>query len=338
MSSRRPLHLDATVRGFDLAHVSDWARRCEELGVERLWTTETNHDPFFPLVLAAQATQRVGLATGVAIALPRSPMHLAYSAWDLQQLSRGRFVLGVGSQIKPHIRHRFSSTWDKPVARLKELVLAVKAIHQAWETGEELAFRGDFYRHTLMPPAFRPEKLGDWSPPPVVMAAYRPAMLIAAGEAADGILVHPLQSVRYVQGTVIPAVAEGLARGGRFREDFEISLCLFAVTTEEEIEEARRRIAFYASTPMYRDTLVAEGLDDLGAELHRLSTTNGWARMPGLITDEILDLFVVRAPTGAAVAAEIRRRYEGLVDRVNLHAGERSEPERWAEIAAAMRS
>lgn len=329
------MQLDATVRGFDLAHVAGWAAQCEQLGVGRLWTTETNHDPFFPLVLAAQATQRVGLATGVAIALPRSPMHLAYSSWDLQQLSRGRFVLGVGSQIKPHIRHRFSSTWDKPVARLRELVLAVKAIHHAWQTDGDLAFRGDFYKHTLMPPAFRPERLGDWGPPPVVMAAYRPAMLEAAGEVADGILVHPLQSVRYVRETVLPAVEKGLAKAGRTRDQFELSLCLFAVQTEEEIEEARNRIAFYASTPMYRETLSVEGLDDLAAELHRLSTTGGWAEMPKLVTDDILDLFVVRAPTGAAVAAEIQRRYAGLVDRVNLHAGERSEPERWAEIAAA---
>jgi alkanesulfonate monooxygenase SsuD/methylene tetrahydromethanopterin reductase-like flavin-dependent oxidoreductase (luciferase family) len=213
------IHLDATVRGFDLAHVAGWARRCEELGVERLWTTETNHDPFFPLVLAAAATERVGLATGVAIALPRSPMHVAYAAWDLQQLSRGRFVLGVGSQIKPHIRHRFSSTWDKPVARLRELVLAVKAIHAAWQGDTELAFRGDFYHHTLMPPAFRPERLGPWAPPPVVMAAYRPAMLEAAGEVADGILVHPLQSVRYVRDTVLPSVEAGLARAGRVPGD-----------------------------------------------------------------------------------------------------------------------
>ena len=331
------VHLDATVRGFDLARIAGWAARCEELGVERLWTTETNHDPFFPLVLAAQATTKVGLATGVAIALPRSPMHLAYSAWDLQQLSRGRFVLGVGSQIKPHIRHRFSSTWDKPVARLSEIVRAVKAIHHAWQTDGDLAFRGDFYRHTLMPPAFRPERLGNWGPPPVVMAAYRPAMLEAAGEVADGVLIHPLQSVRYVRDTVLPSVERGLAKAGRSRAEFEVSLCLFAVQSEEEVEEARRRIAFYGSTPMYRETLTAEGLDDLGAELHRLSTTNGWEQMPGLITDEILDLFVVRAPTGAAVAAEIQRRYGGLVERVNLHAGETAEPERWAEIAAAMR-
>ena len=330
------VHLDATVRGFDLARIGEWAARCEELGVERLWTTETNHDPFFPLVLAAQATRKVELATGVAIALPRSPMHLAYSAWDLQQLSRGRFVLGVGSQIKPHIRHRFSSTWDKPVARLSEIVRAVKAIHHAWQTDGDLAFRGDFYRHTLMPPAFRPERLGNWGPPPVVMAAYRPAMLEAAGEVADGVLIHPLQSVRYVRDTVLPSVERGLAKAGRSRAEFEVSLCLFAVQSEEEVEEARRRIAFYGSTPMYRDTLTAEGLDDVGAELHRLSTTNGWEQMPGLITDEILDLFVVRAPTGAAVAAEIQRRYGGLVERVNLHAGEKAEPERWAEIAAAM--
>lgn len=329
------MELDATVRGFDLAHVAAWARRCEELGVGRLWTTETNHDPFFPLVLAAGATEHVGLATGVAIALPRSPMHLAYSAWDLQALSAGRFVLGVGSQIKPHIRHRFSSVWDKPVSRMRELVLAVKAIHTAWQEDAPLEFRGDFYRHTLMPPAFRPERGGPWGPPPVVMAAYRAPMLEAAGEVADGVIVHPLNSVRYVTGTVLPAVGRGLARSGRRREDFELTLCLFTAQTEEEVEEVRRRISFYASTPTYRDTLTAEGLDDVAAELHRLSTTGGWDAMPSLITDEILDLFAVRGSGGAEVAAEIHRRYGGLVERINLHAGERAEPERWAEIASA---
>ena len=329
------MQLDATVRGFDLAHVPAWARRCEELGVGRLWTTETNHDPFFPLVLAAQATQRVGLATGVAIALPRSPMHLAYAAWDLQTLSCGRFVLGVGSQIRPHIRHRFSSEWDKPVSRMRELVLAVKAIHAAWQEDAPLEFRGDFYRHTLMPPAFRPERAGSWGPPPVVMAAYRGPMLEAAGEVADGVIVHPLQSVRYLTETVLPTVELGLARSGRRREDFELTLCLFTAQTEEEVEEVRRRLSFYASTPMYRDTLAAEGLDDVAAELHRLSTTGGWEAMPALITDEILDLFAVRGSGGAEIAAEIQRRYGGLVDRINLHAGERAEPERWAEIAAA---
>ena len=332
------MHLDATVRGFDLAHVAAWAQECERLGVERLWTTETNHDPFFPLVLAAPATTTVGLATGVAIALPRSPMHLAQAAWDLQQLSGGRFTLGVGSQIRPHIRHRFSSTWDKPVSRMRELVLAVKAIHYAWQNDTELAFRGEFYKHTLMPPAFRPERLGDWGPPPVVMAAYRGPMLEAAGEVADGVLIHPLQSVRYVTETVLPTIQAGLDKAGRSRSSFELSVCLFAVQSEAEVEEARGRIAFYASTPMYRDTLTAEGLDDVAQELHRLSTTGGWSEMPKLITDEILDLFVVRAESGAAIAAEIHRRYDGLVERVNLHAGERSEPARWAEIAAAFRA
>ncbi len=329
------MEIDATVRGFDLAHVPAWARRCEELGVGRLWTTETNHDPFFPLVLAAQATERVGLATGVAIALPRSPMHLAYSAWDLQALSGGRFVLGLGSQIKPHIRHRFSSVWDKPVSRLRELVLAVKAIHTAWEEEAPLEFRGDFYHHTLMPPAFRPERLGPWGPPPVVMAAYRGPMLEAAGEVADGVVIHPLQSVRYVKETVLPTVERGLATSGRTRADFEVTLCLFVMQTEEEIEEVRKRISFYASTPMYRDTLTDEGLDDVAQELHRLSTTGGWEAMPALISDEILDLFAVRGESGAAIAAEIERRYGGLVERINLHAGERSEPEQWAEIASA---
>ena len=329
------MEIDATVRGFDLAHVPAWARRCEQLGVGRLWTTETNHDPFFPLVLAAPATERVGLATGVAIALPRSPMHLAYAAWDLQALSGGRFVLGLGSQIKPHIRHRFSAVWDKPVSRMRELVLAVKAIHTAWEEDAPLEFRGDFYHHTLMPPAFRPERLGAWGPPPVVMAAYRGPMLEAAGEVADGVLIHPLQSVRYIKETVLPTVERGLATSGRTRADFEVTLCLFTMQTEQEIEEVRKRISFYASTPMYRDTLTDEGLDDVAQELHRLSTTDGWDAMPALITDEILDLFAVRGANGAAIAAEIERRYGGLVERINLHAGERAEPEQWAEIAAA---
>lgn len=167
------------------------------------------------------------------------------------------------------------------------------------------------------------------------MAAYRGPMLEAAGEVADGVVIHPLQSVRYVKETVLPTVERGLATSGRTRADFEVTLCLFVMQTEEEIEEVRKRISFYASTPMYRDTLTDEGLDDVAQELHRLSTTGGWEAMPALISDEILDLFAVRGESGAAIAAEIERRYGGLVERINLHAGERSEPEQWAEIASA---
>lgn len=329
------MKVDATIRGFELAEVADWARRCEELGIDGIWSTETSHDPFFPLVIAAEHTSRLQLGTGVALAFPRSPMHLAYAAWDLQALSRGRFVLGLGSQVRAHVTKRFSAEWSHPAPRMREIVRAVRAIWQSWDDGTPLQFRGEFYKHVLMPPAFSPGR-SPFGQPPIHLAAVGKRMLEVAGEVADGVIVHPLQTALYVRETLLPAVERGLRRGGRPRNGFEVDLSLFVATSEEEAEDVRRRIAFYASTPAYRLVLSAHGWDDAHEELHRLSRTGGWAEMPAVVTDEMLDAFAVCRPTPEEAGREVLARYAGLVDRVNLHAGEVADPERWAGVVAAL--
>jgi probable F420-dependent oxidoreductase len=329
------VRLDATLRGVPLADVAQWARRCETMRFDGLFTTETNNDPFIPLTLAAEHTSRVELGTGIAIAPPRSPMHLAYTGWGMQELSRGRFILGLGSQIRAHVERRFGAVWDRPAERMREMVLALRAIWDSWRTGEPLHFNGTFYRHTLMPPAFRPRP-HPHPPPAVFLAGVRERMIRVAGEVADGLLVHPLQSPRYLSETILPALEQGLESAGRRRQDVQISVALFVSTSQAETEEIRRRIAFYGSTPGYHGVLRAHGWEALGTRLHELSRTGGWQEMPALVDDEVLDTFAVRAADGAAVAAEIHRRYDGLADRINLHAGELSGLERWSDLAAAM--
>jgi probable F420-dependent oxidoreductase len=327
--------LDVTFRGTALADVPGWARRAEELGVDGVFTTETNHDPFFPLVLAAEHTQRVELGTGIALAFPRSPMHLAYQGWDLHALSQGRFVLGLGSQVRAHVVRRFGAEWSQPARRMRELVLAVRAIWQAWQEDAPLQFEGEFYRHTLMPPAFRPER-AHHSPPRIFLAAVQERMTEVAGEVADGLMVHPLQTARYLRDTQLPALERGLLRSGRRREDVEVSLALFVVTDEAEEKSVRERVAFYGSTPAYRQVLDAHGFGEVADRLHELSRAGEWASMSTLVTDEVLDAVAVRGRSGEDVAAKARERYAGLVDRINLHAGEHSDLERWAPVIRAL--
>jgi probable F420-dependent oxidoreductase len=329
------LKLDATLRGIAPEEVVSWAQRCEALGFDGLFSTETNNDPFLPLALAAGGTERVELGTGVALAFPRSPMQVAYTGWDLQGLTRGRFVLGLGSQVRAHVERRFSAPWDRPGPRMRDFARAVRAIWTAWADGTPLDYQGEFYRHTLMPPDFRPRP-HDRGVPPIMLAGVRPRMIEIAGEVADGLLVHPLQTPRYLRDTVLGAIERGLERSGRSRSAFELSVCLFTATTDEETEAVRRRIAFYASTPGYRHVLEPDGWGELCERLHRLSRTGGWDAMPGLVPDELLDSVCVRGVDGAAVAAGIARRYAGLADRVNLHVGRRADPGRWAGLAAAL--
>lgn len=329
------MKLDATVRGIPLEEVADWSRRCEALGFDGLFSTETNNDPFLPPTLAAATTSNVELGTGVALAFPRSPMQVAYTGWDLQGLTRGRFVLGLGSQVRAHIERRFSAPWDRPARRMADFALAVRAIWKAWADETPLSYEGDFYRHTLMPPDFRP-RTHDHRVPPILLAGVRPRMIEVAGEVADGLLVHPLQTPRYLRETVLPAIERGLEASGRRRDTFQLSVCLFTASTEAETDAIRRRIAFYASTPGYRHVLEPDGWGDLCERLHQLSRTGGWDEMPALVPDELLDSVCVRAADGAGVAEGIARRYAAVADRINLHAGRRSDPEGWTDLAAAL--
>ena len=326
--------IEATMRGMSLAEVPEWARRAEDVGFDGIWTTETNNDGFFPLLLAAEHTRRVELGTGIALAFSRSPLHLAHAAWDLNLLAEGRFILGLGSQVRAHVERRFSSDYSRPVARMRDLMLAIRAIWKAWDEGGELDYQGTFYRHTLMPPAFRPPASAA-GPPRIGLAAVRERMTEVAGEVADVFLGHPLQTERFLREFTIPALERGLERSGRSRDALEVGLALFTVTNDEERESVRRRVAFYASTPQYRHLLTMHGWDDLGEQLHDLSRTGGWSDMPGVIADEVLETIAVCGDDADEVAVKTLERYGGLVDRIGLHAGELSSLEQWAELPAA---
>lgn len=309
------LQLDARP---DLA--ADRARELTQSGIAGLFTFEGPHDVFLPLAATAAAGVETDLMTNVAIALPRSPMHLAHTAYDLQLMSRGRFRLGLGSQIRPHIEHRYGATWDRPAARMREWVLAVKAILTAWQDGSRLDFRGEFTRHTLMPPTFVPGP-NPYGIPPVLLGALGPIMTRTAAEVADGLLVMPFHSHRHVRERTLPAVDEGLARAGRRRDDFAIlpQAIVAMGRTDAELAAAdagvRSLLAFYGSTPAYRPVLDVEGWGDLQPELNRLSKAGAWADMRGLITDEMLETLAVRG-TPEECATELGRRFGDLADRV----------------------
>ena len=259
------------IRG--LARIDALASELEEAGYSGMAVSEISHDPFLPLALAARGSERLDLMTGIAVAFARSPLVLAHSAWDLQALSRGRFMLGLGSQVKPHITKRFSMAWSSPTARMRETIEAVRAIWRAWQTGERLDFRGRFYRHTLMTPAFSPEPL-TVPPPPILLAAVGPLMARTAGVAADGMISHPFQTAEYFREITLPSIHSGLAESGRRRTDFQIAMPVLIVSGFRDAERAaqaedvRRQIAFYGSTPAYRPVLEHHGWEDAQDELN----------------------------------------------------------------------
>ena len=331
--------------GTDLRNVAENARDVEAAGYAGAWTAETAHDPFLPLLLAAEHTETLEIGTSIAVAFARNPMTLANTAWDLQAYSQGRFILGLGSQIKPHITKRFSMEWSKPAARMREMVLAMRAIWNTWLTGDELEFRGEFYTHTLMTPFFMPDpkQLDGFGPPKVFLAGVGELMTEVAGEVCDGFLCHGFTTERYLREVTIPALARGRAKAGKTMDGFEIVGPSFVVTgvDDEAVEAAatatRRQIAFYGSTPAYRNVLEIHGWGGLQDELNALSKQGEWERMGTLIDDEILNTFaVVGAPE--AIAPELSKRYGDVVSRINFYAPYASDPERWAAVMAALRA
>jgi probable F420-dependent oxidoreductase len=289
-------------------------------GVRGLFVAEAAHDPYLALALAATATERLEIGTSIAVAFARTPMATAYSAYDVQRLSAGRFVLGLGPQIKPHITRRYGMPWSRPAARMTEYVAALRAIWHSWQTGDSLDFRGDFYEHTLMPPLFSPGPL-EVPSPRVWLAAVGPLMVAAAGAVADGLICHPLLSRSYLAEVVVPTVARSRSEHGRADHAFEISaLCMVATgRTEEELAAAvagvRRQIGFYASTPAYKPVLDHHGWGDLHAGAHALTKADRWDDLGDLVDDETLAAFAVVAEPEQAGAA-VRARFAGLADRV----------------------
>jgi len=310
----------------------------KESGYDGVWSAETNHDPFLPIAVGAATTEKLEFGTGIAVAFARNPMTLAVLANDLQLLSKGRFMLGMGSQIKPHITKRFSMPWSHPAPRMRELVLAIRAIWKTWETGEPLAFRGEFYTHTLMTPFFNPGP-NPYGNPKILLAAVGELMTEVAGEVADGFLVHGFSTERYLREVSLPALERGAVKADKKRSDLTVSYPGFVVTGADDKSMAsaakgvREQIAFYASTPAYRPVLELHGWGDLQPELNTLSKRGEWEKMGELIDDDILNAFAVVAPLDQ-VAAEVRNRFEGMVDRFSFYAPYKADPEMWKGVLA----
>jgi probable F420-dependent oxidoreductase len=328
----------------DLNKVPANAKEVEAAGYSGAWTAETAHDPFLPLTLAAEHTTTLELGTSIAVAFARNPMLLANIGWDLQAYSKGRFILGLGSQIKPHIEKRFSMEWSHPAARMREMVLAIRAIWDTWENGTKLEFRGDFYTHTLMTPFFTPERaeLAGFVTPKIYLAGVGEKMTEVCGEVCDGFICHGFTTEKYLREVTIPALARGRAKAGKTMEGFDIVGPSFVVSggNEEEMKAAaagtRQQIAFYGSTPAYKGVLDIHGWGGLQDELNTLSKLGKWVEMGDLITDEILNTFaVVGEPE--TIAPELHKRYGDVINRISFYAPYKSDPERWQPVIEAIK-
>lgn len=288
------MKFEAALMTADIAETGAAARRAEEMGFDGVLSFEGPHDPFLPLVLAARDTERVDLTTAIAIAFARNPMNCAQIANDLQLISRGRFILGLGTQIRPHIERRFSQTWSRPNARMREFVRAIRAIWRSWNQREKLDFRGEFYTHTLMTPVFNPGP-NPFGTPPIFLAGFGSGMIAIAGEVADGWIVHPLHSRSFVEEVGLRALGDGLKKSGRDRSAMQISAqtIIMVGTTDEQLararDGARAQLSFYASTPAYRVMLDHHGCGDLQPRLNELSKQGRWLEMMGYIGDDLLD-------------------------------------------------
>jgi probable F420-dependent oxidoreductase len=315
------MKVDGGIGGF--GNAAELAKLQETQGFDGLWSAETGHDPFFPLLVAGLATERIELGTGIAVAFARSPMTTAMQANDLQLATKGRFILGLGSQIKPHIEKRFSMPWSHPAPRMREFVLAMRAIWDSWNTGAKLAFEGEFYRHTLMTPFFAPEP-NPHGAPKVFLAAVGEHMTKVAGEVCDGLLVHPFTTERYLKEVTMPALEAGFAKGGRARVDFETSYTAFVISGNEQERKAaatavRGQVSFYGSTPAYRPVLELHGWGDLQTELNALSKQGRWGDMAELIDDDVLHAFAIECELDE-VADRMIERFGGAVDRTEARA------------------
>jgi probable F420-dependent oxidoreductase len=334
------MKIDGGIGGLDTAAAQ--AAALEARGYDGVMSAETSHDPFLPLLLAAQDTERVDLMTSIAVAFARSPMTLAQTAWDLQAASGGRFVLGLGSQIKPHITRRFSMPWSHPAARMREMILAIRAIWACWNDGTKLDFRGEFYTHTLMTPFFSPgpNPHGDAR---IFLAGVGELMTEVAGEVADGFICHGFTTRRFLDEVTLPNLEKGRAKAGKTLEGFELSGPMFVVTGSDEAAMAkaaigvRQQIAFYGSTPAYRKVLDLHGWGGLQDDLNRMSKEGRWQEMGDLITDEILETFAVVAPLDQ-VAAGLKARWGDVLGRISFYAPYGADPDQWTEIVADLKA
>ncbi|MBM4254619.1 MAG: TIGR03617 family F420-dependent LLM class oxidoreductase [Deltaproteobacteria bacterium] len=338
------MHLDTILTVSAFKDVAQLARTVEDMGFDALWSLENRHEPFMPLAVAASVTDKLYLGTSIALAFVRSPMNLAYTAWDLQAGSNGRFILGLGTQVKGHNERRYNVKWESPGPKLRELVQALRAIWDCWQNGTKLDFNGKFYSFTLMPPAFSPGKIAH-PHVPIYVAGVNPYMCRLAGELADGFHVHPFHSTTYLRNAVLPQIGEGARKAGRSRTDVVVTSSVFAIMGEskkeidEAREEARRQIAFYASTRTYKPVLDAHGWGDVCLRLHEKTVKGDWAGMPQEISDAMMAEYTI---TGSPqeMPKLINERYNGLLDRVAFyypyHPGQ--DEKRWRKIVETFRS
>lgn len=313
-----PMLLDANCPPVSLAQVPGLAEAAERVGFDAIWSTETQHDPFLPLALVAQHTRRLRFGTAVALAFTRSPTTLAYTAWDLADASGGRFLLGLGTQVRAHIVRRFGMPWpESPVGKLRETIGALRAVWSAWQTGESLDFRGEHFKLTLMTPFFNP---GPITHPeiPIYIAGVNRGLCRLAGAAADGMLVHPYHSQRYLREVVRPAISKGASSAGRDPSAIKIDVTALVVPSADEEDFVRAQIAFYASTPTYRPVMALHGWGEIADQLGEHARGARWAEMSELISDEMLRTFAVVAPE-QELGAALRERYAGLADRLSLY-------------------
>lgn len=332
------MKFDTSFPPVPLSQVAKIAQAAEAIGFDAIWSTETMHDPFLPGALTFEHTQRLGFGTAVAIAFARSPATLAYTAWDLAQASQGRFILGLGTQVKAHVERRFGMPWpDSVVGKLREQIAAIRALWNTWQTGASLDFRGEYYKLTLMSPFFNPGRIHH-PDIPIYIAGVNTGLARLAGEACQGFLVHPFHSRRYLAEVLQPAIEQGLAKSGRSREDIQISVTAFAVTAPDEDLLARSQIAFYASTPSYRAVMDLHGWGEIAENLSAQARAGRWGEMPGLVNDEMLATFaVVCSPR--ELPERLKERYGGLADRLGLYLpftpGQRDDF--WRELTQALK-
>lgn len=325
------MKFDATLPLVGLKDVPAIAQAAEEVGLDALWTQETQHDPFLPCALIAEHTGRLHFGTAVAIAFARSPANIAYTAWDLAAQSGGRFMLGLGTQVKAHIERRFGQPWPDSVTRkLHEQIQVIRAFWDCWQNGTKLNYRGEYYKITLMSPFFNPGAI-EHPNIPIYIAGVNTGLARLAGELCEGFHVHPFHSVRYVDEVILPALEEGAKKTSRKREDVSVSVTSFVATTPEEMNFARAQISFYASTPSYRPVMDLHGWAGVAEKLTAHAAKGEWAEMPMLISDEMLHEFCL--VTGEdRLAEELKKRYDGIADRLTLYAPFREAGMRWERL------
>lgn len=325
-----------------LGGAAEEAARLAAIGYDGVYTLEGSWDPFLPLAVASEHAPNLDIATGIAVAFPRNPMHIAYQAWDLHKFSNGRFYLGIGSQVKAHIENRFGVAFSPPAARMREYILAVKAIFDCWQNGTKLDFRGDYYTHTLMTPMFNPGPL-ECGPPPVLLGGLGPKMTEVAGEVADGLVVHPFNSLPFIEEQALPAVQRGLDKSGRTRDGFTLQINAIVITGETEearavaTESVKSLLGFYASTPAYRPPMEAIGYGELQPELNRLSKEGRWDELGSYIDETFVEAFATVGEPGE-IASKLKARYGGHADRLAIYAPYAAPDEMWRGILAELKA